>query len=523
MDQFVGDSRPDAYEKLVDRLLDSPHYGERWARHWLDVVRFGESQGYERNRVRDNAWRYRDWVVNAFNRDLPYDQFVRLQIAGDVIAPNDLDALIATGYHVVGTWDMVSHNEGSEMMKKGTRWDELEDLVGTFGQTFLGLSIQCARCHDHKFDPITQKEYYQVAALLGGINQEEKERDGIKLRIDNQRDFQGVAHVPHTRQPPVMTVMDRGDFRKPLGPVAPAALKSIPALPGDLELSRDAPESARRLAVSQWLTDPKNPLVARVAVNRIWSYHFGQGLVETPSDFGFNGGRPSHPELLDFLAARFLDGGWKIKDLHRMILRSASYRQASQVKNPTAEGIDADNQLLWRGNRHRLEGEELRDATLMVSGALNPAIGGPSYRDVKVALENNHTFTDPTGEFSDTANRRTLYRLWARSGNNPLLESFDCPDPAVMAPRRAATITPVQALSMLNDSYVEKCAEKFAERVKRDSGDDRDRQIDRAWRLTMARTPSDREREISRKFLAERGLTSFALALFNANEFIFIN
>ena len=202
VEKFIADESKDAYEKLVDRLLDSPHYGERWARHWLDVVRFGESQGYERNRIRENAWRYRDWVIDSFNRDRPYDEFVKLQIAGDVLNPKDLDSLIATGYHVSGTWDQVAHNEGSEAMRKATRWDELEDLVGTFGQTFLGLSIQCARCHDHKFDPITQKEYYQVAALFGGINQEEKERQNIKLHANGPAKFSGVAHVPITRQPP---------------------------------------------------------------------------------------------------------------------------------------------------------------------------------------------------------------------------------------------------------------------------------------------------------------------------------
>jgi hypothetical protein len=523
VEKFVDDKDQAAYERLVDRLLDSPHYGERWARHWLDVVRFGESQGFERNRIRENAWRYRDWVVDSFNRDRPYDEFMRLQIAGDVLNPMDLDSLIATGYHVSGTWDQVAHNEGSEAMKRATRWDELEDLVGTFSQTFLGLSVQCARCHDHKFDPITQKEYYQVAALLGGVNQEENERQNINLPATGPTKFSGAAHVPIIRQPPLFALLDRGDHRKPLGVVTPAALKSVAGLSGDLGLAKDAPEAERRLALARWLTDTRNPLPARVMVNRIWYYHIGRGLVETPSDFGYNGGRPSHPELLDYLASRFIEGAWKIKDVHRLIVTSATYRQASQVRNETAQAIDADNQLLWRANRRRLEGEALRDASLAVAGALNRQVGGPSYRDMKVDLGNNHTFTDPTGEFSEAVNRRTIYRLWARSGNHPMLESLDCPDPSVMAPRRTNTITPVQSLSMMNDTFMEKCAERFAERIRHEASADVTHQIDRAWQLAFSRMPNDHECDVARSFVSQYGLNQLCLVLFNANEFLFVN
>jgi hypothetical protein len=525
VEQFVNDHDESAYAKLVDRLLDSPRYGERWARHWLDVVRFGESQGFERNRVRENAWRYRDWVINAFNSDMPYDEFIRRQIAGDVIAPDDYDSLIATGYHVCGTWDQVAHNEGSESMRKAIRWDEMEDYVATLGQSFLGLSIQCARCHDHKFDPISQKEYYQVAALLGGVTQEEKERQGIKARPKNDGGFgfDGVAHVIIPKQPPAYFVFDRGDSRKPLEVVSPAGLKAIGELPADFGLKPDAPEAERRLALAKWLTDPRNPLPARVLVNRLWYYHIGRGLVETPSDFGYNGGRPSHPELLDYLASKFVDGGWKIKDIQRLIVNSATYRQASQVKNADAEAVDAENQLLWRANRRRLEGEAVRDATLAVAGALNGQIGGPSYRDMKLEKAMNDTFTDPTGEFSPATNRRSIYRLWARSGNHPMLESLDCPDPSVMAPRRTSTITPVQSLALLNDALMEKTAARFAERVRKSAGDDATAEINQAWLLAFGRLPSDREREIARSFLQQNGLEQFCLVLFNTNEFLFVN
>ena len=525
VERFVADTAPDAYERLVDRLLASPHHGERWARHWLDVIRFGESQGFEYNRIRDNAWRYRDWVVDAFNRDLPFDEFARRQIAGDVLYPKDLDALIATGYLVCGTWDQPGHLEGSESMREQVRQDELEEMVATLGQSFLGLTINCARCHDHKFDPISQKEYYQVAALLAGVTQAEKEREKIPLSPSSPgKTFSGMAHVVIPKQPPVTAILERGDYRRPGASVAPAGLKALSGLEADFGLAPDAPEGRRREALARWLGGRRNPLTARVFVNRLWHHHFGQGLVDTPSDLGFNGGRPSHPELLDFLAARFVGGGWRIKDMHRLLITSAAYRQAARSRDDRAAGLDAENRLLWRADRRRLEGEAVRDAALAVSGALNRRIGGPSFRDVAVKRgTQNHEFTDPTGEFSDAVNRRTLYRLWARSGNHPMLESLDCPDPSVMAPRRTRTITPLQALSMTNDPFMEKCAERFVARLRREAGDDAARQVERAWRLAFSRPPADREARAARSYVAKHGLDGFCLVLFNANEFLYID
>lgn len=800
IEQFLRDESPSAYEALVDRLLDSPDYGERWARHWLDVVRFGESQGYERNRIRENAWRYRDWVIDAFNRDLPYDQFIRLQVAGDVLAPQDLSALIATGYHVCGTWDQVGHLEGSQEMRKAARQDHLEDLVGTLGQAFLGLTINCARCHDHKFDAISQRDYYQIAAALGGVTQQEPERQvaasfdpvaerqvraeldarraelaelqsalrrkagsageknasaglqvlyrfepgqavgdqsGVGTAVDLKRaevppfaslqpaskliaaakasgevtieawitpgkasqsgparivtlsqdtsrrnftlgqdgdrwdvrfrttktdqnglpslagpsksvhvrrthvvytfdrtgtarlyvdgkqtaekqlggdlsnwddnyrlavgdeltgerrwdgavhfvalynralsaeevaqnfrtesrdvrggrsweellahataeqrrrfealrgqvrtlderlkslQFEGPLHVIVPQQPPVFHVLQRGDYRKPLDVVAPGGLQVLePAgLPADFGLRPDAPEADRRVRLAQWLTDPRNPLTPRVLVNRLWHYHFGRGIVETPSEFGMNGGRPSHPELLDWLARELVDGGWKIKPLQRLIVTSAAYRQSSRAVNSRAAEIDAENRLLWRANRRQLEGEAVRDAALLVSGALNRQRGGPSFRDVNVKLDRNHEFTDPTGEFSEAVNRRTIYRLWARSGNHPLLDSLDCPDPSVMAPQRTRTITPVQALALINGRFTQRCAERFAERIRQEAGDDVDARISRAYLLALAREPRPAERELARDFALRRGLEQLCLVLMNTNEFLFV-
>jgi Protein of unknown function (DUF1553)/Protein of unknown function (DUF1549)/Planctomycete cytochrome C len=527
--ELVKSDDPRAFEALVDRLLDSPHYGEHWARHWLDVVRYGESEGYERNHIRENAWRYRDWVIESLNRNLPYNEFVRQQIAGDVLHPDDLGALIATGYHVVGPWDMVAHFEGSATMKVAAHHDHVEELVGTLGQAFLGLTLNCCRCHDHKFDPLPQGDYYRMAALLGGIHQLQKEYEGITVKPTadqaSTRDFKGVAHVPDFRQPAATFVFARGDYRQPRDLVAPAGLSILTAagLESDWKLRFNASDADRRKHLAEWLTAPQNPLTARVFVNRVWYYHFGEGLVDTPSDFGFNGGRPSHPELLDWLAATFMVSGYDIKQLHRLILTSATWRQSSQVSTSTATERDADNRWLWRGNRRRLEGESVRDAMLTVSGALNDQLGGPSFRDVKVELKTNHEFTDPTNEFSPATCRRSIYRLWARSGGLPLLESLDCPDPTVMSPKRARTTTPLQALSMLHNRWIVQAADRFASRVKQEAGESALAQVERAYQLAYARDPSELERELAVKFVETQGLNALCLTLFNTNEFLFVD
>lgn len=513
-----------SYNAVVDALLASPHYGERWARHWLDVIRFGESQGFERNRVRENAWRYRDWVIQALNRDMPYDEFLRDQIAGDVLKPDDLDALIATGYLVCGPYDMVGYEMGSTEMKNAVRQDELEDMVAALGQSMLGLTINCARCHDHKFDPISQREYFQIAALLGGVTQAVEERKGIELKSTNGTAFDGVAHVIIPSQPPTFHVLIGGNSRDPGEVVSPRGLQALSAagLSDNFGMDRDAPESQRRVALAKWITDPRNPLTPRVIVNRLWHYHFGTGIVDSPSDFGFSGGRPSHPELLDWLAGRLVDGGWKLKDLHRLIVTSETYRQASNVHNVSAEQQDVDNRLLWRGNMRRLDGESTRDAMLTICGALNRQRGGPSFNDVKAKLEYDHRFGEPTGEFNDAVNRRTIYRLWARCGNNPLLELLDCPDPSVMLPRRSQTITPVQALALLNNRYVEQCAEHLAERVRREAGEDTLQQVDHLYRLVLLRVPEPGEKDLARAFLQKQSLVQLCVVMLNTNEFLFV-
>ncbi|MDA7527541.1 PSD1 and planctomycete cytochrome C domain-containing protein [Planctomicrobium sp.] len=517
-------SSPESYSNVVDALLASPHYGERWGRHWLDVIRFGESQGFERNWVRPNAWRYRDWVIQALNSDMPYDEFLRQQIAGDALYPDDLDSLIATGYLVCGTYDMVGYQMGSAAMKKSVRHDELEDMVAAVGQSLLGLTINCARCHDHKFDPISQREYYQVSALLGGVTQAAEERKDIKLKSSAGAPFEGAAHVVISQQPPPFHILNRGNSRDPGEVVSPQGIRafSTSGLSGDFGLSSESTDAERRVALAKWITDSRNPLTPRVIVNRLWHYHFGLGIVDSPSDFGYSGGRPSHPELLDWLAKRFVNGGWKLKNLHRLILNSATYQQASNVHNTSAEEIDGDNRLLWRSNSRRLDGESTRDAMLSLSGALNRAPGGPSFYDMQAKLETNHTFPDPKVDFNDEVNRRTVYRLWARCGSNPLLESLDCPDPSVMLPRRLHTITPMQSLSLLNNPFIEYCSKRLSNRIQNETPEDVDQQIGQLYRLLLLRVPKPRELELARTFVQKQKFQQLCLVMFNTNEFLFV-
>ncbi len=523
LEDLIRDERPDGYERYVDGLLASPAFGEHWARHWLDVIRFGETQGFERNRIRENAWRFRDWVVRAFNSDMPYDEFVRLQLAGDVLRPDDLDTLVATGYHVAGTWDQVGHNEGSQAMRQVVREEHLEDLVGTLSQTFLGLTVQCARCHDHKFDPIPQKDYFRMAALIGGVHQQEKERGGIGLKASEQQPgFSGAAHVPHFRQPDVFHVLNRGNFTEPGEVVTPGGLTGLRVPEPDFELQEDAPEAERRRRLADWITRADHPLTSRVIANRLWHYLFGAGLVDTPSDFGFNGGQPSHPELLDWLAGTLVDDEWRMKPMIRRLVTSTTYRQRSGAENEAAMAVDSGNRLVWRAPLKRLSAEQARDSMLAVSGTLDRRPGGPSFRDVKVKLENNHEFTDAIAGVPPENRRRTLYRLWASSGGHPLLECLDAAAPGVTLPRRASTITPLQALSLMNDPLCIFAAENFAKRLRAEAGDDPRAQIRRGWALAFGRSPIEIELNESAAFLEAHGLEQTCLVLFNANEFLFL-
>ena len=611
VEDFVNDRNPRAYERLVDRLLDSPHYGERWARHWLDIVRFGESQGFERNKLRPNVWKYRDFVVEAFNSDLPYDDFIRWQIAGDVLQPDDPLAVIASGFLTVGPYDLTAYNNGTLDMRAFAREEELEGLVGAVGQTFLGLTINCSRCHDHKFDPITQREFYQISAALGGtyhgderesltdsakpnierrISALEAEVEGIRSRHaprdepngqttsknkstshersahhaerDGYVDAEvsrreavirllrgGPAHTTVPKQPGAWHVLARGDFKQPGEVVAPRGIAAVTGVLPDWNLTGAATEANRRKALAEWIADPNNPLTPRVIVNRLWSYHFGEGLVRTTSDFGFQGGLPSHPELLDWLAGQLVrpaEGrAWSLKRIQRLIVMSAAYRQAStqypglstqkdhltpstshsapSTLKPHSSTIDADNRLIWKRSAQRLDAETFRDAVLAISGERDPKLGGPGFRDFQISSAgNNETYTvfDAIGP---GFNRRSLYRTWVRAGTSPLLDTLDCPDPSVPTPRRSVTSTPLQALSLLNDAFIEHYSARFADRLRREAGDEQTAQLRRAYSLAFARQPTTDELTFGQRFIGEHGLGQFCVVLFNANEFLFVD
>ena len=561
VEAFVFDPDPEAYDRLVDRYLASPHFGQRWARHWLDVVRFAETQGFEYNRLWPDAWRYRDWVAEAFNADMPYDRFVRLQLAGDVLEPDDPMAVVATGQLVVGPFDQTMQNEGTAAMRAAAREEELEGIIGTAAQAYLGLTVHCARCHDHKFDPIRQEDYYRFAAALGGVRFGEREslsdagaeaaRRHVKalagqiralknqkaalepasrpalllelLRLEAKLGLRsgGPAHVVTPRQPPVCHILARGDYRQPGAIVAPGGIAAVTGPPAEFGLAPDAPEAARRKALARWITDPRHPLTARVIVNRLWQHHFGVGLVDTPNDFGFNGGRPSHPELLDWLASELVQQRWSLKAIHRAIVLSAAYRRSSRPRADLAR-IDPDNRLLGRREPRRLEAEPLRDAVLAVSGALDIGMGGPGFLDVTTRPGPSSIYepSEPTGP---GPHRRSLYRTWVRAGAQPLLDALDCPEPSVSTPRRASTTTPLQALALLNDRFMLDRAEDFALCLRRAAGGDAGAQVARAYRLAFGRTRDADEEDTARGFVAEHGLAPFCLALFNANEFLFVD
>lgn len=778
---FLADTRPDAYEHLVDRLLASPHYGERWARRWLDVARFGESHGYEYDHLRDNAWRYRDWVVQSLNADMPYDEFVREQVAGDVLPGAGEGGVIATGFLVAGPMDEAGKASAGVQVRLRAREEELEDMVGLVGQTFVGLTTNCARCHDHKFDPIPTKDYYRLKAALAGVqpgnrsalSAEQDRRRNVRLaelrrkltvcqtqimaieepirrRLIEQRSgmavlpgptptyrwtfteqggrlsldgkgarfqsppletdirektleawvsltdleqhggsvltleteggtqFDGIvfgerqrgkwvagsefynrtsdleanpetevglvqvaityhadgriqfyrngilygasyqpettvrvypagkSHVligprhtgsgdflkgvvseariynralsaeevnlsfrnapftvpmeevehalsPENRtkrdalqsdserytaeikaqetppqtyaansQQPVLTyVLPRGDIQAQGELVSAGGLSAVSGCSSDFGLSPDAPEAQRRVALARWLTNTQNPLTARVIVNRIWQGHFGRGIVGTPNDFGNNGEHPTHPALLDWLATTFSGPGeWRIKRLHRLILLSSTYRQSS-VYNAKAASRDAENRLLWRFAPQRLEAEAIRDSMLAVSGKLNPALGGPSFRPFTVTRYGSD-FYELVDKDTPEFNRRSLYRMAVQSARSPLLETLDCPDPSTKTPRRTVTTTPTQALALMNDSFVLRQSRTIATRVQSEAGSAPDRQINRVYALTLGRLPTSKERDRAIAHLKIHPLDSLCWALVNSSEFIYV-
>jgi len=627
-DAFAGDPDPRAYERLVDRLLASPRYGERWARHWLDVVHYGDSHGYDKDKPRPNAWPYRDAVIRAFNEDLPYARFVRAQLAGDVLFPNDPQAFPLTGFLAAGPWDFVGHQELKEgtANKNLTRLLDRDDMVATTVSTFVSLTAHCARCHDHKFDPIPQTDYYNLQAVFAGIDRADRPYDadpavstarrallqeklavqrrlqphldrvefasspeltaldiriqdaGLliahlgapktpaetaeKLRLETRRTadratrqklvdalagaetlaaitagqkelagldarlaalpspqlvYSGAAYFPRAGAfrpaltPRPVNILDRGNLSAPGALATPAALRCVPGVSVTFP-DLHAEEGQRRAALAEWIASDRNALTWRSIVNRVWHYHFGAGLVDTPNDFGRMGSLPSHPELLDWLAVWFRDEAkGSLKQLHRLLVLSATYRQSSAHREAPAK-LDAGNRLLWRMNRIRLDAESVRDSVLLAAGKLDLTMGGPAVR--QFGFKDDHSPVYDYAAFDPDAPggyRRSIYRFLVRSAPDPFMERLDCPDPSLLTPKRTTTLTAIQALAMWNNRFMVRMAEHLADRAANDG--------DRLGRLVLGRRLSTEEAAYG----ARHGLANLARVLLNTNEFLFVD
>jgi hypothetical protein len=652
VDAFLNDTRPDAYARVVDRLLASPHYGERWAQHWLDVVRYAESNGYEADGERPHAWHYRDYVIHSLNDDKPFDRFVVEQIAGDVLARDkdpgsNVDLLVAAGLHRCGPVHLTSGNVDQEV----NRQEVLTEMTNGFGAAFLGLTIGCARCHDHKFDPISQADYYRLQAFFAATQPREvdiatpEERTATerltKAIKDQMQPLEKRVHdidAPHEqrlheekknrlepayREALAVEASKRSPEQKKLAqdaetltkvtwdeivaslssvererrtelrdrihalqaqlpPPAPRAWTVADTKPapthilkrGDpkrkgaivaagtprvLTTSQPAKMEDRR-ALAAWLTSPENPLTARVMVNRLWQHHFGRGLVGTPNDFGLRGERPTHPELLDWLACEFKASGWSLKHMHRLMVLSNTYQQTSQPSaNEAARRADPDNRLLARMNRRRLEGEALRDCVLATTGTLNCKLGGPM---VRVPLEPEvyeliFTEGEPDGLWQITPDRRehqrrSIYLFAKRNVRLPMFEAFDQPDTLNSCPARPVSTFAPQALILLNGPFMQRQSKAFAVRLLHECGTDGGRQVEGAYRLALGRAPLAKERQMALQFLEAQAspvrdrlrarlavdvppgtpdgvdparavaLADFCLAILNRNEFLYV-
>ena len=599
---FLADKAPDAYERLVDRLLRSPHFGERWAQHWLDVVRFAETEGFKLDRLRPEAYRYRDYVIRACNNDLPYDRFLSQQLAGDELEPDNPDALIATGFY------RLHPEESNGSNYRLVRQDILDDVTDVFGSSFLGLTVGCARCHDHKFDPISQRDYYRLQAFFTPLMQRDdltlastEERGRYQRRLakweeatralrarceallvaprkeifaelvvtfdietqhaltasaDKRTPLQhqlaalagkqidrrylrayrrlskeqraiyddlqkkiaafdaikpeplpvamGVADID--REPPATHRLGTGNYRKPRERVQPGFPECC-CLPSAVRppLPAKPDKEQRRADLAQWLCRPDHPLTSRVIVNRLWQHHLGVGIVATPNDFGVMGDKPTHPELLDYLATELVRQGWKLKALHRLIVTSATYRQASSPgRNPTmakAGQVDPENKLLWHARIKRREAEAIRDAVLQVSGQLNPRMHGPSNCPELPAVVAENGYSWDADERLVDRNRRSIYVLAKRNFAYPLFAAFDQPDRVNSCPTRATTITAPQALAMLNGEFTLTQARHLSGVLLAAHGRDARSLIRAAYRRVFSREADRDEIALAEKFL----------------------
>jgi hypothetical protein len=565
VDAFLADRAPDAFTKVVDRLLASPQYGERWARHWLDVVRYADTAGFEQDFYYPNAWRYRDYVIRALNADKPFDRFIQEQVAGDEIWPGDPEALAATGMYCVGP-----ALAEAALMSSQLEYDWLTDAADTTGAAFLGLTFGCARCHDHKYDPLTQRDYYQMQAIFAASDRPFP----AKIRLNRIKGLNGLLsdapvpkdvlndprctvrseeevglHLFHRAQPWSVHRLRRGELSKPREEVGPGFPEALVAGQHPIDFA-GVDAQRRRARLGAWLTSPDNPLTARVLVNRVWGWHFGQALVRTPNDFGTQGEPPTHPELLDWLAREFVDPslqslspgerrvgvwGWSLKRLLRLILLSNTYQMQSVAAGRGLQ-VDPENRLLWHYPRRRLEGEAIRDSMLACAGTLNLKAGGrPVVPPLgKEELTGLFDVKDKWQVTNDPAehNRRSVYLLVRRTFIYPMLAAFDAPDVMNSCPKRTRTIVPTQALTLLNSPLAREQSATFARRLLRECGDRRDEIVRSAWQLAFSRPASEPEIKRALQFLKNRrdaavgnepALAELCLALFNANEFAYVD
>lgn len=539
VDAFIAAAEKDrtaAINELVDRLLASPHHGERWGRHWLDVARYADSDGQESDRDRPTAYHYRDFVIRSLNNDMPYDHFIRWQLAGDEYEPANPDAVAATGFLAAGPFAALP-DRLMEDERLRNRYNELDDMLSTIGTGFLGLTLGCVRCHDHKYDAIPARDYYSLmSAFHGGVRTE------VPLGNTNEK---VLAYRDLGPDPGPTWLFQRGNYYDRDQPVSLGFVSMLTSgkSPSDYlltarELSPSRQTTNQRRAMAEWMTDTKHgagALLARVIVNRIWQHHFGHGIVRTPGDFGVRSEAPSHPELLEWLTHDFVRHGWQIKRLHRLILQSAVYQQSSHVadsKAATSLHPDSDNRLLWKFPLQRIEGEILRDAMLAVSGTLNtrsygPAVKPPITGEAIVARNLKDGYPDKI-EDSPEIRRRSIYLFHKRVVPYPLLQAFDKPDAQQTCSRRDHTTVAPQALALLNDPFVRTVSSEFADRLLKQHPDDLKSQIRLAYLLALSREPEDDELSAADEFVVgqsnqRKALIDFCQTIFALNEFLYVD
>ncbi|HEX4947626.1 MAG TPA: DUF1549 and DUF1553 domain-containing protein [Blastocatellia bacterium] len=572
VEAFVKDKAPDAYQKLVEKLLASPQYGERWGQHWLDVVRFAETDGFEYDTHRNDAWRYRDYIIKSFNEDKPYNRFVMEQLAGDELDATNDELLVASGFNRLGP---LRKNAGNQEVAS-SRNEVLTEMTNVVGSAFLGVTIGCARCHNHKFDPVRQSDYYRIQAYFAGVydkdipkasaeeqaarkakadpiekeitkvNSEILKLNGktdaasmeqqaeLKKKLEALQDqlppplpaLHSVTDMPEKKSP--IHLLTRGEYDKKgqrvgMRPLGVLLEDGTPELPENT--------AKPRVELAKWIVDPNNPLTARVMVNRIWQYHFGRGIVATTNDFGRMGARPTHPELLDYLANEFVAHNFSVKHIHRLILNSNTYQQTSAPPtDPELRALvnkkDPENKFYSHFNRQRLSAEQIRDAMLAVAGTLNLKQSGPSVM-VPIDPELVNLLYKPSqwvpAKDAREYLRRSIYLIAKRNLRLPMMEVFDAPDLQASCARRESSTHAPQALELMNGSFANQQADAFAKRLETEAGPNLRKQIDLGYRLVTGRAAKPKEMQVALEFLKTQPKREFALTLLNLNAFLYVN